>query len=199
MNEVIKCMMERRAIRRYKLEQITDDELNAVLQAGMYAPSAGGRQGVVFLVTQNKEINERLGKINKSFFNGRIFDKSVYISESQPSIADDPGITSGFYGAPTVITIFGAKNWLYCESDCSVAAENIMLAAHSLSLGSCMIGRAQETFETEYGKELLKKHGDLDRYMPTYHVLIGYHICSYKPTESPCTHQQFINGGKTCK
>lgn len=177
MNEVINTMLSRRSIRKYKPEQIKDNELTAILNAGLAAPSAGGRQGVLFLVTQDRTINEHLGKLNKTFFHGRISNKEVYISQEQPSIADDPTIKSAFYGAPTVITLFGAKNWLYSESDCSVAAENIMLAAHSLKIGSCMIGRAAETFDTSYGQELLHKWNFDENYEPTYHILLGYPDC----------------------
>lgn len=177
MNEVINNMLSRRSIRKYKPEQIKIDELTAIINAGLAAPSAGGRQDVLFLVTQDKATNEYLGKLNKTFFNGRISNKDVFISQEQPSIADDPTIKSAFYGAPTVITLFGAKNWLYTESDCSVAAENIMLAAHSLGIGSCMIGRAGETFETPYGQELLRKWNFDENYEPTYHILLGYPDC----------------------
>lgn len=177
MNEVINNMLSRRSIRKYKPEQIKIDELTAIINAGLAAPSAGGRQDVLFLVTQDKAINEYLGKLNKTFFNGHISNKDVFISQEQPSIADDPKIKSAFYGAPTVITLFGAKNWLYTESDCSVAAENIMLAAHSLGIGSCMIGRAGETFETPYGQEFLRKWNFDENYEPTYHILLGYPDC----------------------
>ena len=173
-NEVLQCILTRRSIRKFKPEQISEIDLAAILEAGMYAPSAGGRQGVMFLVSQDREINRTLGIINKKAFTGRISTSTSYISRDQPSIADDLNIQSGFYEAPTVITLFGAANFLYSESDCSVAAENMLLAAHSLGIGTCMIGRAQLTFSSEYGKEILEPAGIEGRFVAHFHVALGY-------------------------
>lgn len=174
MNEVIQNMLERRSIRRYKPEQISDEELNAVLEAGRYAPSAGGRQSPIFVVCQNAEINAALGKINKAAFHGRMSAGNIYVSKDQPSIADDAGIVSGFYGAPTVITLFAPKNFLYSEADCCVAAQNIMLAAHSLGLGSCMVARAGDTFSSELGRRLREEWGIDEKMDAKIHVTVGY-------------------------
>lgn len=61
-NEVMKTIMHRRAIRRFEERQIAEEELEQILQAGMYAPSAGGRQGVIFAVCQNKEVKFETNK-----------------------------------------------------------------------------------------------------------------------------------------
>ncbi|MDN5316460.1 MAG: hypothetical protein PWR08_584 [Thermoanaerobacterium sp.] len=174
MNDVLKCILERRSIRKYKSEQIKEEELNIILQAGIYAPSAGGRQGPIFVVTQDKELNKKLGIINKAAFRGRISTATSYVSKEQPSIADDVTIESGFYDAPTVITLFAPGNFLYSEADCAVAAENIMLAAYSLGIGSCMVGRANETFSSDLGRKLLEKCNINENYKAFYHVLLGY-------------------------
>jgi nitroreductase len=174
MNEVIKCILERRAIRRYKPEQISKEELDLILQAGMYAPSASGRQDVIMVVSQSQKINETLGKINKSCFQSRMLPGTFPVSKEQPSIADDTTIASAFYGAPTVITLFGGKGSSHGISNCSVSVENMMLAAHSLGIGSCMIARARETFESDYGKQLLEKWQIDEQYEPIFHVTLGY-------------------------
>lgn len=174
MNEVMKNILQRRSIRKYKPEQISREGLNAILEAGLYAPCAGGRQGVVMVACQNREINLALGKINHSFFQGRMSTATAYISKDQPSIADDPNLTDGLYGAPTVITLFGPKNFLYTTPDCCVAAENIMLAAHSLGIGSCMIMRAEDTFESDFGRQLQKDWGIDESYQAKAFVILGY-------------------------
>lgn len=174
MNEIIKCMLERRSIRKFKPEQITTEELDTILDAGLYAPCAGGRQGVIMAVCQNREVNKKLGKINHSLFHGKMSTATSYISKEQPSIADDPTITDGLYGAPTVITLFGAKGFLYATPDCCVAAENIMLAAHSLGVGSCLIMRTEDTFECDFGKQLQKDWGVDESYQAKAFVILGY-------------------------
>ena len=174
MNDVIQCITERRAIRKYRKEQIREEDLQDILQAGLYAPSAGGRQSVLFVVCQNAEVNERLGGINRSaMFQGWTRPTGFYVSKEQPSIIDDRSITSAFYGAPTVITLFDTRG-RYADCDCAVAAENLMLAAHSLGIGSCMVGRAAEAFSEDYGKQLLAHWKISEEYVPVCHVVLGY-------------------------
>jgi nitroreductase len=177
-------MLERRSIRKYKPEQIDDDKLDAILQAGIYAPSAGNRQSAMIVVCQNETINRELGIINKSAFKGRISTQNAYISKEQPSIADDTTIQSGFYGAPTVLTLFAPKNFLYSEADCCVIAQNIMLAAHSLGIGSCMVMRAQDTFASELGNQLQKEWGIDKDYEAKAHITLGYPAAT-PPTAKP--------------
>ena len=64
-----------------------------------------------------------------------------YVSKEQLSIADDAAITNAFYDVPTVITMFAPKDFLFSKEDCALAAENMMLAADALSIGSCYIGQ----------------------------------------------------------
>jgi nitroreductase len=172
MNEIIKAILERRSIRKYRQEQITDAELDIIIQAGLYAPSAGGRQSSIIIICQNAEINSVLGKINKALFRGKVLPESV--SKEHPSIADDAAIISGFYGAPTVLILFGPKDFIYSVSDCSVMAENIMLAAYSLNIGSCMVMRAEDTFAGEFGQNLQQEWDIDESYEAKVFVILGY-------------------------
>lgn len=76
------------------------------------------------LVCQNREMNERLGRINRAAFGHANSDGIHFVSQIQKSIADDDSIKSGFYGAPTVVTLFAPANWLYGVNDCTSAAVN---------------------------------------------------------------------------
>lgn len=184
-NEVIENMLKRRTIRRFSDKQISEEELETILQAGMYAPSAGGRQGVLFVVSQDAETNERLGRIKKAHFHGKMSTNEVYISKEQPSIADDASIKSAFYDAPTVVTLFAPKRFLYAESDACVAAENMLLAATSLGVASCYIGSAWDSFDDPFGHETLIRWGVRTDYYGVLHVLLGYpkegSVASAKP------------------
>ena len=139
MNEVLRTILHRRSVRRFAPEQIEEGSLQQILQAGLYAPSAGGRQGVLFVVSQNREVNVRLGKIKRANSNPRTATAEHFVSREQPSIADDPKIVDAFYGAPTVITLFAPKNFLFGPEDCAAAAENMLLAATDLGLGSLYV------------------------------------------------------------
>lgn len=174
MNEIMKTIMHRRAIRRFDERQIEEDVLQEILQAGLYAPSAGGRQGVIFAVCQDREVNERLGKIKRANSHPRMASGSNYVSKEQPSIADDPNLTNAFYDAPTVITMFAPKDFLFSVDDCAVAAENMMLAADSMGVGSCYVGQGWTAFADPYGQEILKKWEiPVDRYA-VMQLLLGY-------------------------
>lgn len=173
-NEVMKTILHRRAIRRFEKEQIEDEQLQQILQAGLYAPSAGGRQGVLFVVCQDQAVNERLGKIKRANSKPKMATATSYVSKEQPSIADDATLTNAFYDAPTVIIMFAPKNFLFAVEDCAVAAENMMLAADSLGIGSCYIGAGWTAFADPYGQEILKEWGIRTDYYGVMQLLLGY-------------------------
>lgn len=174
MNEVMKTILHRRAIRRFEEVQIEEDILQQILKAGLYAPSAGGRQGVIFAVCQDKTVNERLGRIKRANSNPRMATETSYVSKEQPSIADDPNIKNAFYDAPTVITLFAPKNFLFAVEDCAVAAENMMLVADSLGIGSCYIGAGWTAFSDPYGQKILQKWNIRHDYYAVMQLLLGY-------------------------
>ena len=157
MPDIFETIMHRRSIRRFEPKQLEEAALQQIIQAGLYAPSAGGRQGVIFAVCQDKEVNERLGKIKRANSNPRMATATSFVSREQPSIADDPKLTNAFYDAPTVITMFAPKNFLFSVDDCAVAAENMMLAADALGIGSCYIGQGWTAFANPFGQEILRK------------------------------------------
>lgn len=173
-NEVMKTIMHRRAIRCFEERQIAEEELEQILQAGMYAPSAGGRQGVIFAVCQNKEVNEKLGKIKRANSHPHMATGSNYVSKEQPSIADDPKLINAFYDAPTVITMFAPRKFLFSVDDCAVAAENMMLMADSIGIGSCYIGEGWTAFDDPFGQEILKKWEIPNGYYAVMQLILGY-------------------------
>lgn len=173
-NELMTTILHRRAIRRFADRQIEEEALEQILQAGLYAPSAGGRQGPIMAVCQDKQVNERLGRIKRVNARPRMATATSYVSREQPSIADDPNIKNAFYDAPTVITLFGPRNFLFAAEDCAVAAENMMLAAESLGVGSCYIGQGWTAFADPYGQEILKQWGIRTDYYAVMQLLLGY-------------------------
>lgn len=182
MNDFIRLMVSRRTIRRYKTEQITEDELSAILEAGLHAPNAGGRQSAIIVVSQNAELNDELGKLNRNSEMERRNGNNAKmkkpemgtVSTEQPSIIDDENIQSAFYGAPTVLTLFAPKGLYNLTGDCFVAAQNTVIAAASLGIGSCIVARASETFATGRGREIQKVWGISDEYEARVHVTLGY-------------------------
>ena len=125
-------------------------------------------------VCQDKQVNERLGRIKRANARPRMATATSYVSREQPSVADDPNIKNAFYDAPTVITLFGPRNFLFAAEDCAVAAENMMLAADSLGVGSCYIGQGWTAFVDPYGQEILKQWGIRTDYYAVMQLLLGY-------------------------
>lgn len=174
MGELMETIMHRRAIRRFEKKQLAEADLQIILDAGLYAPSAGGRQGVIFAVCQDREVNEKLGKVKRANSNPSMATATSYVSKEQPSIADDPNLKNAFYDAPTVITMFAPKNFLFAAEDCAVAAENMMLAADTLGVGACYIGQGWTAFADPYGQAVLKQWGIRTDYYAVMQLLLGY-------------------------
>ena len=131
MNEVMQNILTRRSVRSYTEEQISDENLNILLEAASYAPSGMGRQGWHFTVVQNKEkMNKLIAVIKELMQNSTVerFQKTGGMAEFNP-----------FYNAPTVIITSYDKDSATIEADCAVALENIFLAAHSLHISSCWV------------------------------------------------------------
>lgn len=173
-NSVFETILHRRAIRRFDPKQIEEEALRQILEAGLYAPSAGGRQGVIFAVCQDREVNERLGRIKRANSHPKMATSTSFVSREQPSIADDPNLKNAFYDAPTVITMFAPKDFLFSAEDCAAAAENMMLAADSLGIGSCYIGQGWTAFDDPYGQEILKRWNIRTDYYAVMQLLLGY-------------------------
>ena len=177
MNEVMNTILHRRSVRKYQPKQITDEELDRILTAGEYAPCAGGRQSPVFVVCQDAVLNREFGEINLGVLRA-ISDKRPGMKPGENNapkrLGLEPGKVSAFHNAPTVITVFAPKDWYNFTLDCAVAAENMMLAADALGIGSCLIARAEETFATERGKEVQSAWGLDETYEAKLHVLLGY-------------------------
>lgn len=147
-NAVLQAIADRRSIRAYQPEQITDEQLSAIMKAAVQAPSARNSQPWHFSVVQDKALIER---INESF--RAEFLKNAGSSPMGSGIAD-PNY-SVFYHAPTVIFVSTNldPNRMYARHDCGLAVENIALAAHSLGLGTVILGMPREAFAGPDGDE----------------------------------------------
>lgn len=171
--DILNLMKERRSIRKFQDKQIEREDLEKIIEAGLYAPNAGGGQRTKIVAVHNKELTEKIGRLNLAHFD-RSRLAGGYVSAEQPSVIDNPAIKSGFYGAPAVCVIFGAKNFLYSIPDAFCCAENMVLEAANLGIGSCIIARGEETFDNEIGMGLLKEWNIPDTDIARCFVILGY-------------------------
>ena len=157
----LEIIRTRRSYRAYKPEQITDEQLNAVLEAGTYSPTSRGLQSPFIVAVQNEDLKLRLAKMN----------------------AEIMGVTTNpYYDAPTYVLVFTPADANNPIQDGSCVLENMMLAAHAIGLASCWIHREREMFSTEEGKKLMESFG-----LPEGLVGIGALALGYpaKPADAP--------------
>lgn len=127
--------------------------LTEIIKAGTFAASGMNKQPSIIVAVTNKELRDRLSAMNAKIM----------------GINNDP-----FYGAPVVLIVLADKSsgtYLY---DGSLVMGNLMLAAHSLGVGSCWIHRAKEEFESPEGKEILRALGIEGDYEGIGHCILGY-------------------------
>ncbi|MDR1316590.1 MAG: nitroreductase [Spirochaetales bacterium] len=157
-NEVLEAIRSRRSIRKFKSQQIGRDELDAVLEAGTFAPTGGGAQSPVIVAVQKPDVVEELVKMNAK----------VLGSGGNP-----------YYGAPTIVVVLASpKKWATYVEDGSCVLENMMLAAYSLGLGSCWINRERQMFDSPEGKALLKGWGIGEDFVGVGAIALGYPDCA---------------------
>jgi len=171
--EFFELIKYRRSIRKYQNRQISREDLEKIMEAGIYAPNAGGGQRSIIVGIRNTELAEKIGKLNVARFDRSRLSGS-YVSKDQPSIIDNPSMKSGFYGAPAVCVIFGQRNFLYSVPDAFCCAENMVLAGTELGISSCIVARGEETFDNEMGTALLKEWNIPENYVARCFVLLGY-------------------------
>lgn len=173
----------RHSIRKYTEEQIPGEALEQILEAGNYAPNAGGGQRSMLVAIHNKELTTRIGKMNLAHFD-RTHLAGNYVSKEQPSTIDDPTIRNGFYDAPTVVCVFCQDNFLFKTADAFCMMENMILQATELGIASCIISRGPETFASEEGQRLMQEWEVPEGYSCQVFVILGY-IDGEQPHSKP--------------
>lgn len=165
MNEVIKAMKERRSIRKFKAEMPPKADLEQIVEAGLYAANGRGRQAVITIAVTDKELRDKLSAVNNEIMGGLE--------------GNDP-----FYGAPAILIVLANKEVPTAPYDGSLVMGNLMLAAHSLGLGSIWIHRAKEEFEMPEYQKLLKDLGIEGEWEGIGHCAVGY-IDGENPAAAP--------------
>ena len=152
--DAMENLLTRRSVRKYKPDMVPKEVLEQIVRAGTYAPTGMNRQSPIILAITDKALRDRLSALN-----ARIMGK--------PDM--DP-----FYGAPVVLVVLADKAVPTHLYDGSLVMANLMLAAHSLGVGSCWIHRAKEVFASEEGKAILRELGIEGDYEGIGNCIIGY-------------------------
>lgn len=164
MNTIIDNIKTRRSVKKFKNDMVDLNIIEEIAKAGTYAPTGLNKQSPIILVVTDKIIRDELSRLNAK-------------------IAGMPEGFDPFYNAPVVLVVLANKDVPTYIYDGSVVMENMMLAAHSLGIGSCWIHRAKETFETGEGKNILEKLGIIGNYEGIANCILGYP--DIEPQERP--------------
>lgn len=171
--ELLEQIKARRSIRKYQDKQIPREALEKIIEAGTYASNAGGGQRSMIVGIRNAQLVEKLGRLNMAHFDRSRLIGS-YVSKEQPSVIDDPTMKSGFYGAPSLCVVFAQRDFLFGIPDAFCCAETMLMEAFDLGISSCIVSRAEETFDNEIGAVFLQEWGVPENYIARCFVTLGY-------------------------
>lgn len=153
MSDAINIFRSRRSCKHYDGRPVSEEQLSAILEAGEYAPSGMNKQSAVMLAVRDRELIKKLSRMNAQVMGADI----------------DP-----FYGAATVVIVLADKNVSTYLYDGSLVMGNLLNAAEAVGVQGCWIHRAKQMFETEDGKEILKKAGIKGDYEGIGCCILGY-------------------------
>ena len=160
--DVLKAISDRRSHRAYKREQIPEETLSAILRAGLEAPSARNHQPWQFTVVQDPVLIQEVHD-----------EAAAVIGKDGSPRFTDPDFQM-FYRAPTVIFLFGEKEFPWTQVDCGIAVENMALAAEGLGLGSVILGLPKPAFMGEKADELRSRLECPEGYDFVIALALGY-------------------------
>ena len=163
--DILELINSRASTKAYSDKIPSEDDINKIISTGLRAASGRNLQAPIIVAVTNKEIRDKLALANASIMGA----------------SSDP-----FYNAPVVLVVLAKKEAHTYVYDGSLTLGNMMLAAHSLGLGSCWVHRAREVFELPEWKSWLKSIGIEDEVEGIGNLIVGYpkeSIPSPKPTK----------------
>ncbi len=174
MNEVIQNMADRRSVRAYTGEDIPEDILHSIIEAGYLSPNAGNKQLLRMVVCEDHKINDRLGRlrnlVTRKFWWPKEGEEFTFSDEE----LDASDVDNSFYNAPCVVYLFSEKDFEFAEGDCYIMSNNLCLAARSFDVASCVISVPTDYFLVDSARQILKDWGIPDNYSIRAHAILGY-------------------------
>jgi nitroreductase len=154
---ILKAIYQRRAVRAYTDESVTRQNIELLLDAAIHAPSAVNSQPWAFVIIQDPLTLSRYAEDGRELLT-REPPAAELLKSGLPDIERLRQMAAGenfelFHGAPALIVIYATS--AEGVPDCFLAAENLMLAAWALGLGTCPIGLARPLFNRSEVKEEL--------------------------------------------
>jgi FMN reductase [NAD(P)H] len=182
MMNISEAIAKRKSVRAYLDKPIPSDDLAKIIEAGRWAPNAGPFQiSVIF----NAGLRQRI--------NDRTLDAMVHSgSEFLQQRASLPGYQP-IYGAPVLILLSGPADAPYSARNTALAAENMLLEATGLGLGSCYLLSPTLALNGENNRDLAREAGIPDGYAVQCAVIVGYAAAENKFTVAERTRKGSVN------
>lgn len=182
MDKIFELIKARRSVRKYLDKPLSREAIDRLIESARWAPSGMNHQPWGFIVVQDKALIRELSDRSIPYINGLIEkDPRLLRYKRRMEIKN----FSIFYHAPCVIIILGKKDSFSCENDCSMAAQNIMLTARSMNIGSCWVGMMKVLEEDEWFR---KKFEAPDNYAVIAPLALGY----FDPKDAPAIERRPI-------
>lgn len=141
---VFEAILSRRSVRAYTSDNLSRNAINTLLEAAVRAPTAMHEEPWAFVIVQDENILKRLSDHAKPLFAGELLNRNLDGGRHSFEHFTEPDFDI-FYGASTLIIICAKPLGQFVAADCWLAAENLMLAACDMGLGSCVIGSSVST------------------------------------------------------
>ncbi|KCZ72840.1 nitroreductase [Candidatus Methanoperedens nitroreducens] len=172
LKDVIEIIKTRRCVRKYRDDPVPEEEIEFLIDCAKYAPSGFNLQPWSFLVIENKDVMRKISENGKKAMIPLIdpFKDTSQNAKEFLVFLKTKG-TDMFYGAPVLVIILGNKNMMTTDWDCAMAAQNMMLAAHSRGIGSCWVGGVLPALMDE---TFLKELGAPEGYKAVAPLIFGY-------------------------
>lgn len=154
MNEVLSAIHARRSTRAFTSQQVSREDLETILEAGLWAPTGMGKQLWHFSAIRNA-------------------DKCLELARAVAE-ADNRGPAYNFYGAPCHIIVSYKRDEIHAFPDGSAAIQTMLLAAHSLGLATCWINQLRPLTDDPTIRPLLTRYGVPEDYIVIGSIALGY-------------------------
>ncbi|WP_371369651.1 Bifunctional F420 biosynthesis protein FbiB [Sporomusa rhizae] len=166
--ELLDAIYNRRSVRNYTNAKVDKLTIEKLLSASIQAPSAMNSQPWAYAVIQDANLLKEYSDRSKQLLLG-LLDKVPELNKYETAL-ENPNFNI-FYNAQSLITIFAKSKGLYSNEDCCLAAQNLMLTAHSLDLGTCWIGFARPFLNSPEVKNELNIPDSYEAVAP---IILGY-------------------------
>lgn len=188
-NEVLKAIHERRSTRKYLDTQISKEQLDTLLDAAIWAGSGGNNQSWLFTAIQNRDMLRKINEIVREGFLSYVPDDD-YPGKHAAKIQSKRDDYCFYLNAPTLVIASNVPNYENAMADCSLALQNIFLAAQSIGLGSCYVNQLHWLRNDKGLRDYLFELG-----IPKEHTICSSAVIGYIdiPSNAPARKEGTIN------